>query len=74
MNAHYDAMTYEPIVKLLVNRIILKTTEKKSIFINYQQFMFEPVLSSTVSSGHPVLSAEFSKIPNFFFSFVVVVL
>ena len=64
-------LTYEPIVKLLVNRIIWKTTEKKSIFINYQQFMFEPVLSSAVSSGHPVLSAQFSESQKFFFFFLV---
>ena len=62
-------LTYETIVKLLVNRIILKTTEKKSIFINYQQFMFEPVLSSAVSSGHPVLSAHFSESQIFFLFF-----
>ena len=62
-------LTYEPIVKLLVNRIIWKTTGKKSIFINYQQFMFEPVLSSAVWSGHPVLSTQFSESQNFFFFF-----
>ena len=31
--------------------------------------MFEPVLSSAVSSGHPVLSAQFSESQNFFFFF-----
>ena len=33
--------------------------------------MFEPVLSSAVSSGHPVLSAHFSESQMFFFFFVV---
>ena len=31
--------------------------------------MFEPVLSSAVSSGHPVLSAHFSESQIFFFFF-----
>ena len=33
--------------------------------------MFEPVLSSAVSSGHPVLSAQFSESQNFFFFLVL---